>query len=218
MAGFSNDVIYGTNVDFSGSNPGTGIITQNGQLLVGSNVAPFIRAYVPTGTNNIGITTGNGTIDFALTGQVSISNGGTGAATVSTAQNNLQIGPYSTGTYLPIAKGSTGDPTVTYANQAGAWTKIGNLVFVSMFINWAGGGYVGGAGNAQFSLPFPAINVTDILQTINGANGSGQFAPYFLAISPGSSVGTVSNGGGFVSVGVQAGIGSNNFTGCYLTG
>lgn len=66
MAGFDNDVLYADNVDFTGNNLVTGQVTQNGQLLVGSAVAPKIRAYTPTGSNGIVINTGAGTIDFTL--------------------------------------------------------------------------------------------------------------------------------------------------------
>lgn len=66
MAGFDNDVVYGTNVDFTGTSPVSGQINQNGELLVGASVAPFIRAYVPTGSNGVSIIKGAGTLDFSL--------------------------------------------------------------------------------------------------------------------------------------------------------
>ena len=66
MAGFDNDVVYGTNVDFTGTSPVSGQINQNGELLVGATTAPFIRAYVPTGSTGVSITKGPGTIDFSL--------------------------------------------------------------------------------------------------------------------------------------------------------
>ena len=236
MAGFDNDVVYGTNVDFTGTSPVSGQITLDGELLIGAAVAPFIRSGLLTGSGGITITNGPGTIDIdgsgvaaSTTFRTDVGNaipaggllfivGGSGVST-SGAGNTITItnSIYSTGTYLPVAKGSGGDPTVTYANQDGSWTRIGNLVFVTMFINWNGGDYVGGGGDAQFTLPFTSANFADSsqLQMINGSNGAGQFAPYFLSVSPNTNVGTVSNGGGFVGVGTQAGIGSNTFTGCY---
>lgn len=217
MAGIQNDVVFGQNVDFSGINPPSGQININGELLVGANSAPFIRPYVPTGSNGIIVNTGAGTLDFDL-GIVSVAHGGTGNSSVSGAQSALQIGPYSTSTYLPIAKGSGGDPTVTYTNQSGIWTRVGNLVYFSIYISWNGGGYSGGGGNAQFSLPFTSVTTADSshLQIVQGCNGVGQFSPYFLSIASNSNVGTVANGGGFVSVVTQAGIGGNSFSGCYI--
>ncbi len=38
----------------------------NGELLVGATVAPFIRSYVPTGSNGLVVNKGPGTIDFSL--------------------------------------------------------------------------------------------------------------------------------------------------------
>ncbi len=66
MAGFANDVVFGTNVDFTGTLPVSGQINLNGELLVGATVAPFIRAYVPTGSNGLVVNKGPGTLDFSL--------------------------------------------------------------------------------------------------------------------------------------------------------
>lgn len=66
MPGTFGDVLYGLNVDFSGSTPISGNINLNGELLVGAIVAPFIRPYVPTGSNGLVVNTGPGTIDFTL--------------------------------------------------------------------------------------------------------------------------------------------------------
>ena len=66
MAGFDNDVVYGTNVDFTGTFPVSGQVNQDGELLVGATTAPFIRSYVPTGSNGLVVNTGPGTIDFDL--------------------------------------------------------------------------------------------------------------------------------------------------------
>lgn len=66
MAGFDNDVIFGSNIDFTGTSPVSGQINLNGELLVGATTAPFIRAYVPTGSNGLVVNTGPGTLDFSL--------------------------------------------------------------------------------------------------------------------------------------------------------
>ena len=82
MAGFDNDVVYGTNVDFTGGSPVTGQMTANGQLLIGSAVAPFIRANTLTAGTGISITNGAGTITITNTG-----GGGGGGGTESLAGN-----------------------------------------------------------------------------------------------------------------------------------
>lgn len=125
MAGFDNDVLYADNVDFTGSFPVSGQINQDGELLVGSTVAPFIRAYVPTGSNNVNITTGAGTLDFSLSGPPSATSltnhgivigQGTSAVTTTTAGSSGQVlmssggsaNPnWSTATF-PISVGNVG--------------------------------------------------------------------------------------------------------------
>src|SRR5208282_2388083 len=66
MAGISGSTLYADNIDFTGTYPVSGQINLNGELLVGATVAPFIRPYVPTGSNGVSIATGPGTLDFSL--------------------------------------------------------------------------------------------------------------------------------------------------------
>lgn len=65
MSGFSNDVVFGTNVDFTGGNPVTGKVTTDGQLLIGSTVSPNIRVGSLTSNGGtVSISTGQGTINL----------------------------------------------------------------------------------------------------------------------------------------------------------
>jgi hypothetical protein len=66
VAGINQDVIYGVNVDFTGTFPVSGQMNLDGELLVGATTAPFIRSYVPTGSNGLVVNTGPGTLDFSL--------------------------------------------------------------------------------------------------------------------------------------------------------
>lgn len=68
MAGFDNNVMYADNVRFDGTKfPGQ--VTTNGQLLIGSTVAPNIRVGNLTSTGGtIAITNGAGTINLDLAG------------------------------------------------------------------------------------------------------------------------------------------------------
>ncbi len=69
MAGIDNEVLYGSNVDFRGVEPVIGQMTANGQLLIGSAVAPFIRvANLTSNDGSVTITNGAGTIDLAAAG------------------------------------------------------------------------------------------------------------------------------------------------------
>ena len=69
MSGFENDVMVSANVNFNnaGAKPHLGIISSNGQLLIGNAVAPFLRAGVltsPLGTISIGYSAPNITLDL----------------------------------------------------------------------------------------------------------------------------------------------------------
>jgi hypothetical protein len=66
LAGTAGSILYADNIDFSGGYPVEGEITLNGELFVGSAIAPNIRPYIPTGTNGLVVNTGPGTIDFTL--------------------------------------------------------------------------------------------------------------------------------------------------------
>ncbi len=62
MAGFDNDVMFATNVDFTGSTTVTPQVTTNGQLLIGSTVAPKIRVGSLANNANMNVAVGAGTI------------------------------------------------------------------------------------------------------------------------------------------------------------
>lgn len=69
MAGFNNDVLIADNVDFRGVSPTSGQVTTDGQLLIGSTVAPNIRVGTLTSTGGtLTITPGSGTINLDLAG------------------------------------------------------------------------------------------------------------------------------------------------------
>lgn len=69
MAGFNNGTMYADNVDFTGSATPAPQVTTNGQLLIGSTVAPNIRVGTLTSTGGtITVTPGAGTINLDLAG------------------------------------------------------------------------------------------------------------------------------------------------------
>lgn len=74
---------------------------------------------ITDGAMNIGGTAGRFK-DLYLSGGVYL--GGTGAAN--------KLDDYEEGTFTPVFTGSGSTPTVTYANQAGAYVKVGNTVTV----------------------------------------------------------------------------------------
>jgi hypothetical protein len=68
MAGFDNDVVYGSNVDFRGVEPVQGQVTADGQLLIGSTASPNIKVGTLTAGSGIAITNGSGSITIASSG------------------------------------------------------------------------------------------------------------------------------------------------------
>jgi hypothetical protein len=59
-------------------------------------------------------------------------------------------------TYTPAITGSGGNPTITYTanSDVGSYTQIGDLVFVTMFLQWSASS--GGSGDMRISLPVTA--------------------------------------------------------------
>lgn len=100
---------------------------------------------------------------------------------------------YDTGTYTPTYLGGTTPGATTYTVQQGAWTRIGNMVFVTGTVQWSA---ATGTGNAQISLPFTAVNVANQnhsgalwIATVTFANGTPQIlispnTAYFIMTSP----------------------------------
>ena len=83
--------------------------------------------------------------DLYLSGGVYL--GGTGAAN--------KLDDYESGTWTPVIRGSTTDPTVTVigAHTGGRYFKVGNMVSVSFECRWSA--ITGGAGDCSISgLPF----------------------------------------------------------------
>ena len=91
MAGFDNDVVYASNLDFTGSATVTGQFTTNGQLLIGATAAPYARVGSLTSTGaTVTISTGAGTINLEAGAAVPTTfTADSGSATP--ALNNLNI-------------------------------------------------------------------------------------------------------------------------------
>lgn len=123
MAGFRNDVMFATNVDFTGSVSVSPQVTSDGQLLIGSTVAPNIRVGSLTSSNgSLTITVGAGTIDLTTSGGAvgSTITGDSGGALSPTAGNWNILGRSGSKT-----AGSGSTLTVRsppYADQGGSTT------------------------------------------------------------------------------------------------
>jgi len=120
MAGFDNDVVYGSNVDFSGGNPVTGKVTSDGQLLIGSTATPHIRVGTLSSTGGtVSITNGSGTINLEAASSVATTYlEDTGSATP--LANNLNVIGQKAGT-IPVMDTVGSGSTISIENRT--WTS-----------------------------------------------------------------------------------------------
>lgn len=118
------------------------------------------------------------------------------------SRTSARGGPfYLEGTYVPIYTGGTTAGVTTYAanGQVGYWTRIGRLVYFRGRIEWTA---ATGTGNAQISLPFTTLNVTNLggaialdTNTVTFANSAPQGllqanTAFFLMRSPLTNAGS----------------------------
>jgi hypothetical protein len=81
-------------------------------------------------------------------------------ATQSASTDANTLDDYEEGTWTPSIAGTTTAGTATYTAREGKYTKIGNLVYFSLFVDYTSGT---GTGNTKITgLPFPSAstNVT----------------------------------------------------------
>ena len=155
MAGFENDVLLATNVNFDPTNtaggqpPFLGQVTGNGQLLIGSSVAPFLRVNTLTSGTGISITNASGSITIANTGFTAI---------------NIQTFVAS-GTYTPTA----GTKYCIVELLGGGGGGGGAVQSITTGSSAAGGG---GAGGYIRKL-YPVATITGLSITVGGGGAGG---------------------------------------------
>jgi hypothetical protein len=100
--------------------------------------------------------------DLYLSGGVYL--GGTGSA-------NL-LDDYEEGTFLPTFLGDTTNPSVTYhSGRYGLYTKVGNIVHVSLFIEISALASAGSGGLAVGNLPFTSTSEIYFAGTVGYVSG-----------------------------------------------
>jgi hypothetical protein len=129
MPGFNNGVVWADNVRFDGS-AYPGQVTTDGQLLIGSTVAPNIRVSTLTAGPGVGIVNGSGSITISA-GSVS----GTAWSVVSSPSNPITL--VSGDGYIPKGAGgvifllpavaAVGD-TFNIAGYGNLWTVTQNVL------------------------------------------------------------------------------------------
>ena len=113
-------------------------------------VSPFNTAS-PTFSGNVTLSNGNLVIGTNGKG-VDFS-----ASSHAAGMTSELLDDYEVGTFTPTLKAATADFTsVTYSNQYGFYTKVGNLVHIDIYLQTSG--TVGGLGTLQIGgLPFAAL-------------------------------------------------------------
>jgi hypothetical protein len=134
MAGISNEVFFGSNVDFTGGFPVVGQMVADGQLLIGATVAPNIRAGSLTSSNGtITITTGPGTIDLKTSASASETITGNTGGAVSPLAGNWSL--FGNGAVSVAGTPGTGTLVIT-TNGFQSWIDQGASVTVQSNKNY----------------------------------------------------------------------------------
>jgi hypothetical protein len=142
MAGFTTDArgqdtMYADNVDFSGAANPQGQFTANGQLLIGSAIAPNIRISTLTAGSGVSITNGAGSITIGLATSGVVTSITAGANINITGTANVPIVNLNTQILQP--NGSVSAPSYSFATETGSgmWQNGTNLSFA-----WQGTEYI----------------------------------------------------------------------------
>jgi hypothetical protein len=103
--------------------------------------------------------TGDQTI---IDGNLVIGTSGKGidfSATPGTGTSEL-LADYEEGTWTPVISGSTTAGTGTYSFQIGAYRKVGNIVYITMFMSWTA--HTGAGDGIISGLPFTSSTFNTI--------------------------------------------------------
>jgi len=211
MAGFDNEIVYGTNVDFRGVSPVVGQVDSDGQLLIGAFSAPFIRVGSLTSLDgSLVISNGPGTIDIEVDGGETVGKtltGNTGGARPPSAGNWNIVTDNTTATFVGSGSTLTLDynlSNILIGNEGPAITSgfsnigIGASALISIT---SGGANVAIGDTAADSLNTGANNV------IVGVNAGGALtnATQCVAVGTGAlAASTAGSGNRNVAVGYLA--------------
>lgn len=170
MSGFDNEILNCQNVDFRGTSPVEPQMTSDGQLLIGSSTAPYIRASnLTSSAGSLQITNGEGTINVELS---------------PTTQYNVQVGSASGGLTdiapgpmgIPlVSQGATMDPSFSTAQVVGGGT--GKTAFTTYAPVCGGTSTTGGLQSASSGISNTGYVLTSTgassLPTWQAASGGG---------------------------------------------
>ena len=133
-------IIFADNVSFDGT-PRGGAITSDGQLLIGSSVAPYIRpGSLASSNSSIAITVGHGTINLAAGSSIATTyNGDTGSATPSSNTLTIKAGTSTQNSGSSVSISGSGATLTLNLTDSNVNTMIGS---------GSGGASISGSYNA----------------------------------------------------------------------
>lgn len=79
--------------------------------------------------------------------------------------------------YTPTYLGGTTPGTTTYVSQAGAYVRVGGLVYVAARVEWSA---MTGTGEARLSLPFTAKNTANLNQALSSQPNNVTYSQNYL--------------------------------------
>jgi hypothetical protein len=134
-----------------GRTAGSTVTTGSNLTLLGYDAQPSAANAtneVTLGDTNVTIVRNQGSILFPQSGR------GIYLGTTTATASNL-LDDYEEGTFTPVIAGQSTAGTGTYSNQHGQYTKVGDICFVNIFLQWSAHT---GTGNMKLSnLPFTSI-------------------------------------------------------------
>jgi len=135
---FSGHISFRTKGPLVGSSQTEKVrITAGGNVGIGTT-NPGAKLHVSGG--NIKVDSGYG-IDFSAT------------ANSSGTMTSELLSDYEEGTWTPVFQGSTSNPTITYVQQNGWYTRIGNIVYINLILTT--NAKSGGSGDLRIGgIPF----------------------------------------------------------------
>lgn len=89
------------------------------------------------------------------------ANGTLEYRTIDQVKSDLTIPEYITGEFIPIIVGQSTPGIGTYTLQKGRYSKIGNLVWISVELQW--GAHSGTGSFFVSGIPFPSLSTVDSL-------------------------------------------------------
>ena len=137
-------------------------INSSGDVTIGSDLTVDTDTlYVDSANDRVGVNTASPAVDLDVSGEIRASTGilfGTDTAAVNTLDD------YEEGTFTPVVYGVTTAGAGTYTTQVGAYTKIGNVVYITIALSWTAHT---GTGSIRISgLPFASGTVSSAGSTL----------------------------------------------------